>query len=135
MADSRTRQRSRSNTDGIVPNHLPPQALELEEAVIGALMIEQDAFPKVSDILKADSFYDHRHQVIYEAVANLSLNQRPIDFLTVTEQLKSNGTLEEAGGPLYVTRFTLPNWPERLRHRPTLNTTHVSLPRRPWRVN
>ena len=91
MADSKTRQRSRSNTDGIVLNHLQPQALELEEAVIGALMIEQDAFPKVSDIVKKESFYDHRHQVIYEAVANLSLNQRPIDILTVTEQLKSNG--------------------------------------------
>ena len=106
MADSRSRQRStRTNTDGIVLNHLQPQALELEEAVIGALMIEQDAFPKVSDILKAESFYDHRHQVIYEAVANLSLNQRPIDILTVTEQLKSNGTIEEAGGPLYVTQL------------------------------
>ena len=106
MADSRTRTRSsRANTDGIVLNHLQPQALELEEAVIGALMIEQDAFPKVSDIVKKESFYDHRHQVIYEAVANLSLNQRPIDILTVTEQLKSNGTLEEAGGALYVTQL------------------------------
>ena len=105
MAESKSRQRSRTNTDGIVLNHLQPQALELEEAVIGALMIEQDAFPKVSDIVKKESFYDHRHQVIYEAVANLSLNQRPIDILTVTEQLKSNGTLEEAGGALYVTQL------------------------------
>jgi len=108
MADSasRTKARStRSNTDGIVLNHLQPQALELEEAVIGALMIEQDAFPKVSEILKSDSFYDHRHRVIYEAVANLSLNQRPIDILTVTEQLKSNGTIDEAGGALYVTQL------------------------------
>lgn len=86
----------------IVLNHLQPQALELEEAVIGALMIEQDAFPKVSDILTPDSFYDHRHKLIYEAVATLSLNQRPIDILTVTEQLKSSGTIDEAGGPLYV---------------------------------
>ena len=52
MAESKSRQRSRTNTDGIVLNHLQPQALELEEAVIGALMIEQDAFPKVSDIVK-----------------------------------------------------------------------------------
>ena len=108
MADSTSRTRTRSSrasTDGIVLNHLQPQALELEEAVIGALMIEQDAFPKVSDIVKKESFYDHRHQVIYEAVANLSLNQRPIDILTVTEQLKSNGTLDEAGGALYVTQL------------------------------
>ncbi len=52
MADSRTRTRStRTNTDGIVLNHLQPQALELEEAVIGALMIEQDAYSLVSEIL------------------------------------------------------------------------------------
>lgn len=108
MAESASRTRSRStrgNTDGIVLNHLQPQALELEEAVIGALMIEQDAFPKVSDIVKSESFYDHRHRVIYEAVATLSLAQRPIDILTVTEQLKSNGTIDEAGGALYVTQL------------------------------
>ena len=105
MAESKSRQRLHSNTDGIVLNHLQPQALELEEAVIGALMIEQEAFPKVSDIVKKESFYDHRHQVIFEAVANLSINQRPIDILTVTEQLKTNGTLEEAGGVLYVTQL------------------------------
>lgn len=108
MADSTSKgksRNSRSNTEGIVLNHLQPQALELEEAVIGALMIEQDAFAKVSDIVKTDSFYDHRHQVIYEAVAMLSLNQRPIDILTVTEQLKSNGTIDEAGGALYVTQL------------------------------
>ena len=91
MADSKSRQRSsRTGTDGIVLNHLQPQALELEEAVVGALMIEQDAFPKVSDILKKESFYDHRHQVIYEAVANLSLNQRPIDILTVRRRSLRN---------------------------------------------
>lgn len=101
-----SQKRRRPQTDqNIVLNHLQPQALELEEAVVGALMIEQDAFPKVSDILTPESFYDHRHKVIYEAVANLSLNQRPIDILTVTEQLRSSGTLEEAGGPLYVTQL------------------------------
>ena len=107
MAESANRRArtSRTTSENIVLNHLQPQALELEEAVIGALMIEQDAFLKVSDILKEDSFYDHRHQVIYKAVSNLSLNQRPVDILTVIEQLKSNGTLEEAGGVLYVTQL------------------------------
>lgn len=107
MADSQVRRspKKTQTEQNVVLNHLQPQALELEEAVIGALMIEQDAFPKVSDILTADSFYDHRHKVIYEAVAALSLNQRPIDILTVTEQLKSSGTLDEAGGPLYVTQL------------------------------
>lgn len=96
---------SSNKVDGIVMNHLQPQALELEEAVLGALMIEQDAYPKISEIVSSESFYDHRHQVIYKAVAILSLNQRPIDILTVTEQLKSDGTLEEAGGPIYVTQL------------------------------
>ena len=107
MAESGNRRArtSRTTSEGIVLNHLQPQALELEEAVIGAIMIEQDAFLKVGDILKEESFYDHRHQVIYKAVANLSLNQRPVDILTVIEQLKSNGTLEEAGGMLYVTQL------------------------------
>ncbi len=107
MADSPVRRNSKRTQieQNVVLNHLQPQALELEEAVIGALMIEQDAFAKVSDILTPDSFYDHRHRVIYEAVATLSLNQRPIDILTVTEQLKSSGTLDEAGGPLYVTQL------------------------------
>lgn len=108
MADlsARTKpRRPRTSTDGIVLNHLQPQALELEEAVIGALMIEQEAYSKVSDILKSDSFYDHRHKVIYSSVSNLSLNQRPVDILTVTEQLKTDGKLEEAGGVLYVTQL------------------------------
>lgn len=83
--------------------HIPPQALELEEAVLGALMIEQDAYSKVSDIIKAESFYDHRHQLIYKAVMSLVIGQRPIDILTVTEQLKKEGTLEEAGGAVYIT--------------------------------
>ncbi|MGB4671327.1 MAG: replicative DNA helicase [Bacteroidaceae bacterium] len=107
MAESNTRKSrsARSTTGNIALNHLQPQALELEEAVIGALMIEQDAYPRVSDILRSDSFYDHRHRIIYDAVSDLSFNQRPIDILTVTEQLKSNGTLEEAGGALYVTQL------------------------------
>ncbi len=107
MADSPVRRNTRKVQieQNVALNHLQPQALELEEAVIGALMIEQDAFAKVSDILTPDSFYDHRHKVIYEAVATLSLNQRPIDILTVTEQLRSSGTIDEAGGPLYVTQL------------------------------
>lgn len=101
MAQS-TRSKLTKQTENIVLNHLQPQALELEEAVLGALMIEQDAYIEVSDILKAESFYDHRHRVIYSAVTSLYISQRPIDILTVTEQLKSTGQLEEAGGAVYI---------------------------------
>ena len=67
--------------------HVQPQALEFEEAVLGALMIEQDAYSQVSEILRPESFYDHRHQLIYEAIRTLNLQQKPVDILTVTEHL------------------------------------------------
>lgn len=80
-----------------------PQNLEMEAAVIGALMVEQDAYGMISEILRPDSFYDKRHRLIYEAVQSLSLQQKPVDLMTVTEQMESLGTIEDAGGPLYLT--------------------------------
>ena len=74
---------------------LPPHDTELEEVVLGALMLEKDAYMNVSDILTPDAFYDPRNQKIYEAIASLGFNQRPIDMMTVTEQLRRNGTLQE----------------------------------------
>ncbi|MBQ5835421.1 MAG: replicative DNA helicase, partial [Bacteroidaceae bacterium] len=85
---------------------LQPQAPELEQAVLGALMIEKDAYSLVGEILKPESFYEHRHQLIYEAIRRLNLEQKPVDILTVTEQLKRAGTLDEVGGPFYVTRLS-----------------------------
>jgi len=85
--------------------HRQPQNLEMEAAVIGAIMIEQDAYSQICEILTPDSFYDHRHQVIYEAVQNLNVQQKPIDMLTVTDQLTSTDKLEEAGGPFYITQL------------------------------
>ena len=78
--------------------HLQPQAPELEAAVLGALMIEKDAYPLISEILKPESFYEHRHQLLYKAIQTLALGQKPIDILTVAEQLRSTGELEEVGG-------------------------------------
>jgi len=86
--------------------HLQPQAPELEEAVLGALLIERDAYSLVSDILKAESFYEHRHQILYKAITTLAIQQKPVDILTVTEQLRSTGELEEAGGPFYITQLS-----------------------------
>ena len=85
---------------------LPPQVKELEEAVLGAVMIEQNAINDISDILKDESFYVDAHQKIWRAIRLLYQNQRPIDLLTVTEQLKKNGELEAAGGPFYVAQLT-----------------------------
>jgi len=85
---------------------LPPQVKELEEAVLGAVMIEQNAINDISDILKDESFYVDAHQRIWKAIRLLYQNQAPIDLLTVTEQLKKNGELEAAGGPFYVAQLT-----------------------------
>ena len=85
---------------------LPPQAKELEEAVLGAVMIESNAMTEVGDILKDESFYVDAHQRIWRAIRMLYQNQAPIDLLTVTEQLKKNGELDAAGGPFYVAQLT-----------------------------
>ena len=83
-----------------------PQDIAIEEAVLGALMIEKDAYSIVSDLLKPECFYDHANQLIYEAIVSLGVKQRPIDMLTVTEQLRIDGTLDEAGGPVRISELT-----------------------------
>lgn len=85
---------------------LPPHDTDLEEVVLGALMLEKDAYMNVADILTPDSFYDSRNAKIYEAISTLGFNQRPIDMMTVTEQLRANGTLEEVGGAVHITELT-----------------------------
>lgn len=85
---------------------LQPQDLQVEEAVLGALMLEKDAYSEVSDILKPESFYDNSHSLIYSAIVSLASKQRPIDMLTVTEQLRNDGTLESVGGPARISELT-----------------------------
>ncbi len=85
---------------------LPPRDTDLEEAVLGALMIEKDAYMNVCDILSPESFYDPINQKIFAAIMQLGLSQRPIDMLTVVEQWRANGELEEVGGPIKITSRT-----------------------------
>jgi len=85
---------------------IPPQALELEEAVLGALLLEKKAVDDVIDILSPESFYKDAHQKIYNAVKELFGESKPIDLLTVTEKLKSNGELDFVGGPYYISQLT-----------------------------
>ena len=85
---------------------IQPQALEVERAVLGAIMIDKEAYVAVCEILKPKSFYEPRHQKIYEAIESLSVNEKPIDVLTVTEQLAKDGTLEEIGGAAYVAELS-----------------------------
>ncbi len=85
---------------------LPPQATDLEEAVLGALMLERDALTSVVDILKPESFYKESHQEIYKAILQLFNDSQPVDLLTVTTQLRKNSKLEMAGGAYYVAELT-----------------------------
>ena len=85
---------------------LPPQALELEASVIGALMIEKEAFSSITDLLRPESFYSDQHRHIFEAIQSLSANDAPIDVLSVAEKLKQAGQLEQAGGVIYLSDLT-----------------------------
>ncbi len=100
----RTRQVNTPQEDAY--GHQQPQNIEMEQAVLGALMIEQDAYSLVSETLKPESFYDHRHQIIFDAIRSLCAQQRPVDILTVREYLGSKSQLEEAGGPIYLMQLS-----------------------------
>ena len=108
MAERRTYSRKRASAAPVQDEmgRLQPQAVDFEAAVLGAIMIEQDAYSLVSELLKPESFYEERHQIIYEAIMSLNLEQRPVDILTVTEELTKKGKLEEAGGPFYLATLT-----------------------------
>jgi replicative DNA helicase len=104
-----SRNRSGSRTPAPIDNtygHLQPQAVELERIVLGALLIDSDAYTVVSDILRPETFYEQKHQLIYEAIQRLNFDQRPVDFITVTEELKKLGTLESVGGQAYIVELS-----------------------------
>jgi replicative DNA helicase len=85
---------------------IPPQAVDLEEAVLGALMLEREAVNEVIDILKPESFYKESHQKIFEAIHDLFQRSEPIDILTVTAELRKKGELEIVGGAYYISFLT-----------------------------
>ena len=82
--------------------HMQPQAVDIEKMVLGALMVDKDAFSIVSEILHPETFYEPRSQKIYKAIQTLSLNEDPVDIMTVVEELKREGTLDEIGGAGYI---------------------------------
>ncbi|HBR53468.1 MAG TPA: replicative DNA helicase [Flavobacteriaceae bacterium] len=85
---------------------LPPQAVDLEEVVLGAMMIDKKGVDEVIDILSSDVFYKQQHQHIFDAIHMLFENSEPVDLLTVSSQLKKNATLEAAGGEFYLVQLT-----------------------------
>lgn len=85
---------------------LPPHDTELEEVVLGELMLEKDAYMNVVDLLIPEAFYDPANAKIYDAISRLGYNQRPIDMMTVTDQLRADGTIDEVGGAVRIAELT-----------------------------
>jgi len=101
--NTRTKKTSVSTEE---TGRLQPQARELEEAILGALMLEKDAYSIVSEILSPECFYDKTHELIFSAIQNLAMQQKPVDILTVVDQLRKTGTLEDAGGTSYIAQLS-----------------------------
>ncbi|MDO4757913.1 MAG: replicative DNA helicase [Rikenellaceae bacterium] len=89
-----------------VTGNVPPQAVELEEAVLGALMLEKDAIIAVQEYLTPEAFYTEEHRLIYRAISELSMELKPIDLYTVTERLKVKQELKKVGGAVYLAQLT-----------------------------
>lgn len=108
MADNNnsTRRKASSTTIDTSYGHLQPQALDVERLVLGALMIDKDAFSVVSEFLKPQTFYEPRNQKIYQAIQTLNVDEHPVDISTVIEELKREGTLDDIGGPSYVLQLS-----------------------------
>ena len=85
--------------------HKQPQQLDFEAAVLGAMLIDQEAYERVNNLLTPEVFYDHRNQVVFKAIQSLQMNQRPVDIITVPQYLESQGELEEAGGVVYIAQL------------------------------
>ncbi len=83
-----------------------PQNVDMEASVLGAILIDADAIIKVADIIRPIDFYDEKHRLIYEACLRLYEEQSPIDVLTLSEELRSEGVLKDVGGSAYVTQLT-----------------------------
>ena len=93
-------------TEEPIVGTVPPQAVELEEAVLGALMLERDSIIAVQEYVTPDAFYTEEHRLIYKAIESLSAELKPIDLYTVTECLKVRGELKKVGGAAYLAQLT-----------------------------
>jgi replicative DNA helicase len=95
----------KSSTFSFDDARLQPRAVEVEEAVLGAVLLERDAFERVCDTLSGEMFYEDRNRTVYGAVMALYAKHRPVDMLTVTGQLREDGNLEAVDGPSYISQL------------------------------
>ncbi len=85
---------------------IPPQAVDVEQAVLGAMLLEPEAIPQAIEVLRSDAFYQLKHQKIYIAMLNLFERGNPVDLITLTEELKTREELEQVGGAYYLAELT-----------------------------
>lgn len=107
--DAKSVRRTRPADDSLsnyVFGKVQPQAIPLEEAVLGALMLDRDVFDIVSDFIQPETFYVESHQLIYRSIQTLHNNNRPVDLLTVTEQMRKDGTIDSVGGGYYLVELS-----------------------------
>ena len=104
--DRKVRRKPSIDLGNMVFGKVPPQSKELEEAILGAIMLEKSAFDTVIEILKPECFYGEAHQSIFKAMKSLADKSLPIDLLTVVEELKLRAELELVGGAYYVSKLT-----------------------------
>ncbi|MBL7710889.1 MAG: replicative DNA helicase, partial [Chitinophagaceae bacterium] len=101
-------RKNKTDISSMVYGKIPPQANELEEAVLGAIMLEKDKMAEVLEIIQSpDCFYVNAHQKIYAAVRALFDKGMPVDLLTVTEELRKTSDLELVGGAYFLTKLTM----------------------------
>ena len=101
-----SKKTKKSTVISLEKGKIPPQAVDLEEAVLGAMMIDKKGVDDVIDILHPDVFYKEAHQLIYEAIYTLFQNAEPIDLRTVSNQLRKSGNLDAVGGDFYLIGLT-----------------------------
>ena len=104
--DKKFRRKPTADMNTMMFGKIPPQSKELEEAILGAIMLEKSAFDVAVEILKPQCFYLEAHQRIFQAMQSLANKSMPIDLLTVVEELRTREDLEFVGGPYYVTKLT-----------------------------
>jgi len=111
MAEQRANQPNAGRNSGALVNltaggRVPPQAVDLEEAVLGALLIDKNALSKIVDILHDGAFYNDKHQHIFKSVVRLFGENQPVDILTVASDLRKEGLMKQAGGEVYLAQLS-----------------------------
>ncbi|HHG84990.1 MAG TPA: replicative DNA helicase [Bacteroidetes bacterium] len=104
--DFRSKKYKQQDTGALRAGRIPPQAVEMEQAVLGALLLEKDALNKIVDVVRPEMFYKESHKLVYQGAIHLFQNSEPIDILTVKNYLSQQGELEAAGGVYYLTELT-----------------------------